>query len=335
MTRQIFFLFTCLFGLLGEAKAQDPVFSQFYAAPLQLNPAFAGNTNAPHIAINYRNQWPAWPEAYVTYAASYDQFFESVNSGFGLMLLSDDAGAGLLKTNKIAGYFSYRVQVNDEFYLKLGTEVAAVQSRLDWDRLVFLDQIDERTGPISPGGTPFPTEERRPDNTTNTYLDISAGLLAYTPSLYGGISIKHLNTPNESFLEVNNNLNNGLPLRLTLHGGGQITLRQGTRRQGATFITPNIMYVKQSDLNQINAGAYLGMGSLFGGVWFRHTFGNADAAIFLLGVEQGAFKIGYSYDYTLSSLGIGRSGGSHEVSLIINLEGPYKQDYNDCLKIFR
>lgn len=335
MTRQIFLFFICFLGCVIVGKAQDPVFSQFYAAPLQLNPAFTGNTNAPHVAINYRNQWPSWPEAYVTYAASYDQFFESVNAGFGLSILSDAAAEGLLKNNKVAGYFSYKLQVADDFILKFGTEVAAVQTRLDWDRLVFLDQIDERTGPISPGGTPFPTEEVRPDNTTNTYLDISAGLLAYTSSFYGGISIKHLNTPNESFLEVNNNLNNGLPLRLTLHAGGHITLREGGRKRGEIFVSPNLMFVKQSDLGQINGGAYVGMGPIFGGLWYRHTFGNPDAAIFLVGVEQGVFKIGYSYDYTLSSLGLGRSGGSHEVSLIMNFEGPYKPDYNDCLKIFR
>ncbi len=335
MTRQIFLLCCCILCGCGVLKAQDPIFSQFYAAPLQLNPAFTGNTNGAHFALNYRNQWPSIPEAYVTYSASYDQFFPSLNSGFGLMLLSDDAGLGLIKTNKVGGFFSYRLQMSDDFFLKLGTEASVVQTRLDWDRFIFLDQIDERVGPISPGGTPFPTEEMRPDKVSTTYLDISAGILVYSPGLYGGISIKHLNTPDESILGINANLNKGLPLRFTIHGGAEIKLSQGNKRTPASFISPNIMFVKQGDFGQVNAGAYLKLGFLFGGAWYRHTLSNADAAIFLLGVQQGVFKIGYSYDWTLSSLTVGDSGGSHEMSLIINLEGPETDDYNDCLKIFR
>ncbi|MEM1323279.1 MAG: PorP/SprF family type IX secretion system membrane protein, partial [Bacteroidota bacterium] len=334
MTRQILLLCCCYLLGFGVTNAQDPIFSQFYAAPLQLNPAFAGNTNGAHFALNYRNQWPSIPEAYITYAASYDQFVPSLNSGFGLMLLSDDAGQGLIKTNKVAGFFSYRLQVNRDFFLRLGTQISAVQTRLDWDRFIFLDQIDERVGPISPGGTPFPTEEQRPDQTSTTYLDISAGILAYSPGIYGGISIKHLNRPDESVLGINTNLNTGLPIRFTAHAGGEIKLTPGNKRQPASFISPNIMFVKQGDFGQINGGAYLSAGRVFGGTWYRHTFSNADAVIFLVGVQQGVFKIGYSYDWTISSLTLGDSGGSHEVSLIINLEGPENDDYNDCLKIF-
>ncbi|MFT4663646.1 MAG: hypothetical protein ACI9XB_000585, partial [Gammaproteobacteria bacterium] len=44
MIRQI--LFTTIIGcflLTATAVAQDPIFSQYYSAPLQINPAFAGN----------------------------------------------------------------------------------------------------------------------------------------------------------------------------------------------------------------------------------------------------------------------------------------------------
>ena len=42
-----------------KAYAQDPEFTQFYANPLYLNPAFAGTGRCPRIIMNYRNQWPA------------------------------------------------------------------------------------------------------------------------------------------------------------------------------------------------------------------------------------------------------------------------------------
>ncbi|MEL7160766.1 MAG: type IX secretion system membrane protein PorP/SprF, partial [Bacteroidota bacterium] len=46
------FLAACGLGL----QAQDPMFSQFYAAPLRLNPALAGVSTAPRVALNYRTQ---------------------------------------------------------------------------------------------------------------------------------------------------------------------------------------------------------------------------------------------------------------------------------------
>ncbi|WP_343789462.1 type IX secretion system membrane protein PorP/SprF, partial [Wandonia haliotis] len=54
-----------------EVKAQDPIFTQFYANPLYLNPALAGTHGCPRFALNYRNQWPAISGNFVTYSASY------------------------------------------------------------------------------------------------------------------------------------------------------------------------------------------------------------------------------------------------------------------------
>ena len=57
-----------LVGLLGlltafDGFAQDPQYSQFYAAPQYLNPAFTGMTIQDRIVINYRHQWPSIPGA--------------------------------------------------------------------------------------------------------------------------------------------------------------------------------------------------------------------------------------------------------------------------------
>src|SRR5688572_33466757 len=41
----------CFIPLSGTLFAQDPQFSQFYAAPLYLNPAFAGSTNQARAGI--------------------------------------------------------------------------------------------------------------------------------------------------------------------------------------------------------------------------------------------------------------------------------------------
>src|SRR5436189_5376057 len=83
-------------------KAQDPEFTQFYANPLYLNPAFAGSAKCPRLNLNYRNQWPALTGTFVTYSASYDQHFDGIGGGLGLLFLSDKAGEGTLTTTNIS-----------------------------------------------------------------------------------------------------------------------------------------------------------------------------------------------------------------------------------------
>lgn len=335
MQRHILFIVLLISAISFSTQAQDPIYSQYYAAPLQLNPAFAGNTYTPHLAFNYRNQWPALNQAYVTYSVSYSQFFKDFNSGIGLMILADDAGQGLYKTNKASVVYSYRLEMNDDLFLKFGVEGSLVRFDVGWDKFIFPDQIDAEFGAISGGGTPFPTEEVQPDNLSRTYFDASAGMLLYSSNFYAGVSAKHLNTPNESLLQINQNLDSGLPLRLSLHAGYEFKLSQGNKRKPSSFISPNIMFIQQGDFGQVNVGAYGNLGIIFGGLWYRQGFANPDAAIILLGVKKGAYKIGYSFDMTVSNLTLGRSGGSHEISLIMNFDKPRKTDYNDCFSLFR
>jgi len=210
-----------------------------------------------------------------------------------------------------------------------------LQTTLDWDKLVFLDEIDPIQGPSQP------SQEQRPANLNNTVLDISAGLLAYGERAYGGLSVKHLNSPDRSLLDINENLGVGLPLRLTLHGGWEIPLERGNNRRGGAFVSPNLLLIKQGEFAQVNGGAYFGFGNFFSGVWYRHTISNADAAIALVGVKYGVFRMGYSFDFTLNGLGLERTGGTHELSLTINFDDSKeaarkrkRARYNDCFKMF-
>jgi hypothetical protein len=62
----------CTLSVLAT-KAQDPHFSQFFASPLTLNPAFTGKFDGLwRLAANHRDQWPSIPKAYVTSTASLD-----------------------------------------------------------------------------------------------------------------------------------------------------------------------------------------------------------------------------------------------------------------------
>ena len=328
-------LLSALLLLAGTyAAAQDPIFSQFYAMPLQVNPGFAGSAIAPRIGAAYRNQWSGFDNAYRTYALFYEQSLDRLNSGIGFNLEGDNAGDGIYKTTRISAVYAYRLNVTDNFALKLGIEAGAYQTTLDWNKLIFPDQID----PI--GGIGNGTGEVPPEFNSRTQLDISSGLLILHDKFYLGGALKHLNTPNDGILLVNDNLSRGLPLRYTLHGGTEILVKKGNKVRQPSFISPNFLFVSQGPYQQLNVGAYAGLGSIIAGAWYRHTFRNSDALILMAGFTEGIFKMGVSYDLTVSGLS-GRSGGTYELTLGFlfdqneNLRKKKRRDLNDCIRMFQ
>ena len=327
----------------GALLAQDMVLSQFYASPLLLNPAFAGTSVAPTFALNHRSHYVGFDGGtpYQSYVASYAQYLAPVQSGIGLSILADDAGDGIIATYAASAYYSYNVRINRENSIRIGLSAGMQQRRLDWDRLRFPDQVNSETGLVGPGGVANPTNEQRPEETSITFADFGAGVLYAGKVAYFGVSLDHLTTPDDRLASVQQGgFYKGLPMRWSVHTGAEFVLGNARSRQ-RTSITPNVMYTHQGPADQLNAGAYLKVGSLFGGAWYRHAFNNADAAIGVVGVEWNMYKFGYSYDYTLSSLG-DVSGGTHEVSLVVNfdkapwIEARRKANrYNDCLNLFR
>lgn len=325
--KKLFPLFLLFFGA-SLAFAQDPIFSQFYAMPLQINPSFAGSARAPRAGLAYRTQWSGFQNAYRTYAAYYEQSFDRLNSGIGFHLEGDNAGDGIYKTNRFSAAYAYRLKISDGLALKLGLEMGFHQVNLDWDKLLFPDQLD----PVS--GLSFNTEEIRPDMTNRTELDISSGMVLLSEHFYLGIGLKHLNTPSQSILRLNNNLVPGLPIRYNFHGGTEWVVKKGNKGQADSFVSPNFLFVAQGPYKQLNLGAYAGLGSVFAGTWYRTTFTNSDAIILLVGFRQGPVKIGLSYDATISGLA-NQAGTTFELTMGLIFPHKNRPDINDCTRMFQ
>ncbi|MCF8229726.1 MAG: type IX secretion system membrane protein PorP/SprF [Bacteroidales bacterium] len=299
---------TLLMGL-GKSYAQDPNFSQFYANPVYLNPALTGATECGRIILNYRNQWPSISNAYVTYNASYDQVINGINSGVGLSFVGDVEGDGAINTNYISGYYSYKLKISESVMLSAGFQGTYVQQKLNWDQLVFGDQIDPGTGNISPISSETP-----PENLDKSFVDFSTGMvIGYLDKFFGGVAVHHLTEPNDGFYKETGS---NLPMKITVHGGTNLNLSQGGTGEGFgedLILSPNLLYQQQDKFHQLNVGAYVKKYPFVGGVWLRHNFENADAAIALIGITYNNYRIGYSYDFSLSKLS-NRSGGAHEIS---------------------
>jgi type IX secretion system PorP/SprF family membrane protein len=128
-------IFYCIF--YQQVSAQDPQFSQFYAAPLYLNPAFAGSSGLTRVGINFRNQWPSLNANFVTYSAYFDHFFEDYNSGVGLILLSDREGLVGLQSHSAGLQYAYQLRLTENLTFRPGIGVAAATKNLNFNNLVF------------------------------------------------------------------------------------------------------------------------------------------------------------------------------------------------------
>lgn len=325
-------------SLLNVLSGQDLVFSQYYSTPMHFNSAFAGRSAYPVFSANHRTQWPGFSKTYVTYGVSYDQAFPDKNLGIGLLALTDNQADGTLKTTKFKGIISYNLKINRGWQIKFGVGTAFVQNALDWEKLVFFDQLDPQFGAVDRFGNANLSSEIQPPSLSNSYFDLDMGLLLYSKKYYAGFSFFHANGPYDGFTaQVSEGVEVSIPVLLTLHGGYQVTLQQDSKGHPTSFISPNILVATQSGFTQINAGAYIQKNAIFGGLWMRHTIENLDAIIFSAGVQVGQMKIGYSFDMTTAQLGLQNSGGSHEISISIGLKHLEKKEspYNDCFAIFR
>ena len=301
--------------------AQDPQYSQYYAAPLYLNPAFAGAELMGRVGFNYRNQWPSIEAQFTTFSAYYDTYLPEYNSGIGVQVMQDSEGASKLRSTSVSAMYSYELRLADNLYFRPGFQASYIRREIGfYENLVFANQIDplDPTGPLLPGaaipglGDPV------------GLFSLSAGGLLFTNNAWLGFTAHHLNEPNQSFVDGLS----PLPSKLSLHAGYRITLGQGSMRRDFThmskrrYLTPTINYKKQGPFEQLDLGAYFYVEPILLGLWYRglpykpvEVQSNRDALVVMVGVNLlSGLSIGYSFDYTVSQLGI-QSGGAHELSL--------------------
>jgi type IX secretion system PorP/SprF family membrane protein len=164
---------------LSTFVAQEIQFTQFYAAPQFLNPAFTGLTYEHRFTANYRNQWPGIKRAFTTSMAAYDYNISNLNSGIGGFVIYDRAGTSNLLTQQQGLNFAYRFKVNKYSELRLGMVMAMSQKRLDYTNLIFNDQLAAGSGSGS-------SKDALAIEKIN-YLDVGCGALFNTTNYWIGV----------------------------------------------------------------------------------------------------------------------------------------------------
>ena len=294
------------FIIISDSYGQDPTFSQFYANALYLSPSFAGATSEYRFALNYRNQWPAVPGVFHTYSISFDKALTNFNSGIGVLATYDVAGSGNLSTTNIGLLYSYDFNINKEWHIRPGINFKFYYLGLDINKLVFNSQI---TGSgTSPSVTPPPF-----DNVAD--VDFATSALVYNERTWAGFTLDHLLKPKTSFYGNDATV----PVKYNFYGGAQILKKTRLRQKMQEVLSVALNFQKQGKFYQSDLGLYYYKDPLIFGIWYRGipfaTSQVGDAVIGLIGIKTSQLHIGYSYDFTISSL-IGSTGGAHEISLV-------------------
>jgi len=304
-----YILVILIFSGCLTSYGQDPQFTQFYAAPLYMSPSFAGGNGGTRLTLNFRDQWPKLAGDYVTYAFSVDHYLSKHNSGIGLLLLRDEAAGGLVNTTDVGLNYNYNFSINRKWKLCPGIQAYYYNKSIDYNRLVFSDQISRDN--ISSVSIEM---ERLTTLKPVSHLDITTSLLAYSDRIWAGFTIDHL-------LVINKSLKNEegyLPLRLSIYGGGKYYISGRIRNKSEESVTGAFNFISQGPYKYIDLGAYYTRTPMQFGLWYRGipVFSdnpNIGAITLQFGYKINSITVGYSYDYTMSKL-MTKTGGAHEIS---------------------
>jgi len=315
MYKTIISFILCFITLKG--MAQDPKFSQYFASPLTLNPAYTGFFDGDYrIALNTRQQWGNLGDPYNTYSISgdlklnADENFSNSIFSIGLSGLFDESFNKALKSQYISASFSYYqyLDVEHKFKFGLAPQLSYVSKFLDYNKLTFASQFN---------GNGFDTSmpnflDLRNDKTSYFDLNLGANFSATFDrvSFALGYAQYHLTKPSESLL---NNSNEIVPFRKTVNFGMLYLLND--------FVDLNFtgIYNQQKNNKDTLFGTVIGFKpndetriKLNFGLWYKF---NESSYYPYLGVSLGNVTAGMNYTVYGNKL-LSATPRTYELSLI-------------------
>lgn len=324
--KSIFVLLIASSGL-STVQAQDIHYSQFYQAPLLLNPALTGHMPGKYrINAMYRRQWATISNkpVYETPSVAFDMnILRSENRynslGLGFSLMNDRSSGGILQTFNLMLSAAYHLDLTkkEKTYLSVGLQGGVMNKRLDIDEILFASQFngEELDGSMASGEVFENSSIFNPDFRLGLVL---AGFPTTKLRWKLGAGLFHLSQPSETFI----NETNKLPLRLVVHGDLRFSLGN------SIALEPKILYQNQAKASELVGGLLLDLkitqkASFYLGGEYRL----ADAGIAIVGLRIADWDVGVSYDFNVSNLKAASEGrGALEFSLLKVFRSGYKVD---------
>ena len=342
--RGFYIVFLFLF-CIAVVKAQDRHFSQFYAAPLYLNPALTGNYDGGfRVGLNYRDQWRGTLDnPFVTSSGFVDLKMglplspgHKDYAAIGAIFFSDKVSAVDFNTNNISltGAIHKSLDINNSQYLSLGFQFGISSRNINYEKLNFGDQFNGIDGFTELTNEVFPVNNF-------AFGDLSAGLhysvrVKKNYSLYAGAAIHHILQPKISFYSEQNGGTSQLNRKYTVYAGTELPVNN------AMSINPRVFLMNQGEHLEMTVGTnfrtllndYSGIAVHFGG-WLRanrsiDNFFNPDAFIVLAGIEYNRILFGFSYDVNLGNLS--RNNGRQAFEFSLGYLGEHEEEGIVCPK---
>jgi len=329
MKRRCLLLFSFLIIAATTATAQDHIYSQFFNAPIYLNPALTGQFDGDlRVNMIYRSQWSAVGNLnYLT--ASIDYNLPKIGGGIGLMFNRSNEGSAYFVQNSVAGTYCYSVG-SDNYVLSFGLQAGIDNRSVDYGKLIFADQIDPTSG-FMPGST---SSAEAPVFNNRYYFDSGAGVNFVSGAFMAGAALQHLNTPNQSFTGTPS----PLPMRFTTHLSYKFDLNAYDDYDQAdkTYLIPSVVYYRQATASTMAAGVQYKRKSINAGLWYRTDgAGQPNAVvvslIFDIFVHKDTgekFRMGVSHDASVASMGYSNTSGTNEGSIGYETTLPNRDSYN-------
>lgn len=313
-------------------KAQTASFSQFFNNPLYYNPAFTGSQLGMQARMHFRNQFGGLSDSYDNLTFSLDIAERNLpgSGGFGLFILSDFDGVGFIENTSFRINYAARIQLSDHIVTQVGVGPTFVNRRVNWNRLVFSDQLDPHEGNIND------TQFIPPHAGSLYYPDMSVGGLiqfhgesqsfSTIVTTIGG-AVDHVFRPDVSFSGVEHRM----PLKYVI--SGNILFDNVSYTGNSLFIdrsmfrlNPGFIFESHRNVNTYSLGLNGYKSYVYSGIWGRvQEFENFTVSdiIFMLGLEipitdDSSLKVMYSYDYLIGET-IRGTGNTHELSVVYEI----------------
>jgi len=328
MKRRFLLLFSLLVTGIA-ANAQDNIYSQFFNAPIALNPALTGQFDGDlRVNMIYRNQWSAVGKLnYLN--ASIDYNLPQFGGGIGLMVNRSNEGTAYFIRNSMAATYAYSIG-GDSYVLSFGLQAGIANRQIDYGKLIFSDQIDPTTGYI-PGST---SSAEAPAFNNKYYFDSGVGINLVMGSFMGGAALQHLNKPDQSFTGTPS----PLPMRGSLHLSYKLDVDPYNTGDEAdkSYIIPSVVMYKQADASTMSVGAQYKRRGVSAGLWYRTDGqGSPNAVVvslifdlFLHKDTGEKFRFGLSHDASVSKIGYSNTSGTSEGSIGYETTLPSRSSYN-------
>lgn len=316
MYKTLLSLLLCLITVC--CLAQDPKFSQYFASPLTLNPAYTGFFDGDYrFAVNTRQQWGNMGDPYNTYSVSgdlklvEDENFTNSFFSIGLSGLFDESFNKALKSQYISASFSYYqyLDVQHKFKFGLAPQVSYVSKYLDYNKLTFASQYtsDGNFDMSMPNYLDL-------KNDKTSYFDLSFGANFSATfdrlSLAAGYSFYHITKPHENIIGGNNDV---IPYRQTINlsmlykVNNLVDLNfsgiKFTQQKNNETILGGVVAFRPNDETRFKINA---------GLWYAF---NQSAVYPYLGISVGNITAGLNYTVASDRI-LNTTPRTYEISLI-------------------